>query len=62
MAKIATYTGLGLLVFCGSALDSQGLAGWIAIAGVLAGFALIWVGARPREKVEKKNRQLKKAA
>lgn len=62
MAKIATYTGLALLVFAGAALDSRGWAGWIAAASVLAGFALIWVGARPREKAEKKSRQLKKAA
>lgn len=57
MAKIATYTGLALLVFAGATLDSEGLAGWIAAAGVLAGFALIWAGARAERKAEEKSRQ-----
>jgi hypothetical protein len=46
MAKIVTYTGLALLVFAGSALDSQGMAGWIATAGVAFGFALAAWGMR----------------
>lgn len=62
MKRITTYIGLALLAFAGSALDSQGLAGWISIAGVLAAFGLIGVGIREDEKAEKKSRQLKKAA
>jgi hypothetical protein len=57
MAKVTTYTGLALLVFCGSALDSLGLAGWIAAAGVLAGFGLIGAGVRMERKAEEKSRQ-----
>jgi Cu/Ag efflux pump CusA len=57
MAKIATYTGLALLVFAGAALDSRGLAGWIAVAGVLAGFGLIGAGVRMERKAEEKSRQ-----
>jgi hypothetical protein len=57
VSKIATYTGLALLVFAGSALDSQGMAGWIAVAGVLAGFGLIGAGVRMERKAEEKSRQ-----
>lgn len=46
MAKIVTYIGLALLAFTGSALDSTGMAGYIAIAGVLAGLGLMWAGAK----------------
>ena len=50
MAKIVTYIGLALLAFTGSALDSTGMAGYIAIAGVLAGLGLMWAGARMEKK------------
>lgn len=56
--KIVTYTGLALLVFAGAALDSEGLAGWIAAAGVLAGFSLIWAGVRAERKAEKNQRRM----
>ncbi len=52
MKDILLLTGLAILAFCGSALDSQGLAGWIAIAGVLAAFGLIGAGARKEMRVE----------
>lgn len=55
--KILTYTGMALLVFAGAAMDSWGWAGWIAAAGVLAGFGLIGAGARVERKAKEKSRQ-----
>lgn len=42
----AIMAGLAMVVIFGSALDSMGWAGWIAVAGVLLGFALAGWGMK----------------
>ncbi|SMB97831.1 hypothetical protein SAMN00808754_1973 [Thermanaeromonas toyohensis ToBE] len=40
------FPGLFLFALFGSALDSQGWAGWVAVVGTLIGLALIWTGGK----------------
>lgn len=46
--KCDVLAGIGLIlfIFCGSALDSQGWAGWVAAGGTVLGLIMMWVGGR----------------
>ena len=46
MRDISLFLGLVILVLFGSALDSEGLAGWAAVGGVLAGLVLLFIGGK----------------
>jgi len=56
-AHRAIAVGLTMVIIFGSALDSEGWAGWVAVAGVLAGFGLIGGGIRAERKAKEKSRQ-----
>lgn len=44
MRDISLFLGLVILALFGSALESEGFAGWVAVGGVLAGLVLLFIG------------------